>query len=66
MKNKWKQLKFKEKTSRSFKIFKTKRKQKAIEDKYDDNLLMQKETFNRLLNEGMDEIREIGKKKKEL
>ena len=25
---------------------------------------MQKETFNRLLNERMDEIREIGKKKK--
>ena len=35
---------------------------RAIEDKYDNNLLMQEKIFNRLLHERMDEIREISKK----
>ena len=33
-----------------------------MEDKNDHNLLMQEKTFNRLLDERMDEIREISKK----
>ena len=53
-----------EKQAEALKYLKPKeKKKKAIEDRYGDNLLMQRETFNRLLNERMDEIREIGKKK---
>ena len=52
-----------EKQAEALKYLKPKEKKKAIEDRYGDNLLMQRETFNRLLNERMDEIREIGKKK---
>ena len=57
-KTRWglKDLKLKEQT-------KPEEQTKAIENKYDDNLLMQEKTFNRLLDERMDEIREIRKKK---
>ena len=41
---------------------KPKEQAKAIEDKYDNNLLMQEKTFNRLVDEGMNEIQEISKK----
>ena len=36
--------------------------QKAIEDKFDDKLSMQKETYNRLLGKRLNEIKEISKK----
>ena len=52
-----KDLKLKEQT-------KPKEQTKAVEDKYDDNLLMQEKTFNRLLDERMDKIWEISKKVK--
>ena len=38
------------------------KEQKAIDDKSDDKLSMQKEPYNRLLDERTDEIREIVKK----
>ena len=41
---------------------KPKEQAEAIEDKYDNNLLMQEKTFNRLVDEGMNEIQEISKK----
>ena len=37
------------------------KEQKGIEDESDDKLLVQKETYNRLLREILDEIREISK-----
>ena len=36
--------------------------QKVIEDKFDDKLSMQKETYNRLLGKRLNEIKEISKK----
>ena len=44
------------------KDLKPKEQTKAIEDKSDDELSMQKETYNRLLNEKLNEIQEISKK----
>ena len=38
------------------------KEQKAIDDKSDDKLSIQKETYNRLLDERTDEIREIVQK----
>ena len=56
-KTRWglKDLKLKERT-------KPKKQTKTIENKYDDNLLMQEKTFNRLSDNRMDEVREIRKK----
>ena len=51
----WEDLKLKEQT-------KPREQTKAIEDKHDYNLLMQGKTFNRLLDERMDKIREINRK----
>ena len=53
-----------EKQVKALEDLKTKEQTKPIEDKYDNNLLMQEETFNRLLDERMDEIQEISKKVK--
>ena len=44
------------------KDLKPKEQTKAIADKSDDELSMQKETYNRLLNEKLNEIQEISKK----
>ena len=44
------------------KDLKPKEHPKAIADKSDDKLSMQKETYNRLLNERFNEIQEISKK----
>ena len=44
------------------KDLKPKEQTKAIVDKSDDELLMQKETYDRLLSKRLDEIWEIGKK----
>ena len=41
---------------------KQKEQTKAIADKSDDELSMQKETYNRLLNEKLNEIQEISEK----
>ena len=46
----------------ALKDLKPKEQTKAIADKSDDELLMQKETYDRLLRKRFDEIREIGKK----
>ena len=51
-----------EKQFEALKYLKPKQKAKETEDKFDDDLLMQKETFNRLLDERMDDIQKIGKK----
>ena len=46
----------------ALKDLKPKEQTKAIVDKSDDELLMQKETYDRLLSKRLDEIWEIGKK----
>ena len=51
-----------EKQVEALKYLKPKQKAKETEDKFDDNLLMLKETFNRLLDERMDDSQKIGKK----
>ena len=51
-----------EKQFEALKYLKPKQKAKETEDKFDDDLLMQKETFNRLLDERMDDIQKIDKK----
>ena len=56
-------MKIRGKTSWGFRRFETGRKTKAIADKSDDELSMQKETYNRLLNEKLNEIQEISEKK---
>ena len=63
MKNKTKAIENQgEKQVEALKYLKPKQKTKETADKFDDNLLMQKETFNRLLDERMDDIQKIGKK----
>ena len=52
-------MKIRGKTSWGFRRFETGRKTKAIADKSDDELSMQKETYNRLLNQKLNEIQEI-------
>ena len=58
-KNNWRSRK---KTSWGFKRFKPKKQTKAIEGKSDDKLLMEKETYSRLLGERLNEMQEISKK----
>ena len=49
------------KTSWCFKRFKTEKQAKTIEDKFNDKLSLQKETYNKLLDERLNEIHEISK-----
>ena len=51
-----------QKQAEVLKDLKPKEQTKAIADKSDDELSMQKETYNRLLNEKLNEIQEISKK----
>ena len=62
MKNKQKQLKVKENFFFEKQDLKPKERTKAMKYNNDDNLLIQEEAFNRLFNEGIDEIRESSKK----
>ena len=47
----------------ALKVLKPKEQTKTIEGKSDNKLSMQKETYNRLLNDILNEIQEISKKK---